>query len=471
MNISKNRRGGAILFLCIIIAAVILIQSILYSGALRRQQEVELRRSLHSQAEHVLSQYNPSLFQHYGVLALHADSIDNHYSVFHSLNRFASDARLQATPILPLKEEDLEKIITGYMRLRFPAVMSCDVADRMSGFFDQYQSFSIFDEMGDKNVVGYIRPLQNFISSTDQYSELFDTFEDVIDLTGLKDHFDEVDDFFDDFRFVIQKQSASIFQAGEHDSLILNFYDPNSVRSFAGFSEYFIDNNSNFMLTHLYVNRYITGHFNSAIQYVNQNGQMQNETNIYGTPYTEIVADDYPYLEFIMTGIDNPDISRFVSRSAVFSVRATINISMCFLDSEKLASAGLLAETISTGIAVASGGSFSIPSPILKYIILVTWGLIDTFSEVEILMNGGTVPLFKHDAVSDIDGLETLLSTSYRDYIGYYLLFVPTDVLLERILIAFQRMTGQSELYSGVNISAQYRDHNFEVTDSYDMYE
>lgn len=466
----KEKKGGAIIFLCIVIATIILIQSILYSGVLRRQQEVELHRSLQLQADQILSQYDANLFNHYGIMALKRDSIRYDFEIFNTTNRYAQDAMISAELFDALTTDDLESIINSYMRIRFPTLFACDIANRLSYIFEEMELSSFFNSADGHNVAAYIEPLQNFLSSLDHFVDLWDTIDDFADIPILFDQVDDMKVFLDDLRFVSQRNMASFFQSGERDSILLNFYEPSSIQSVAMFSENFISGDANFIATHLYINRYIVGHFNSSLQQVEVQGEKRDEHNIYGTPYVDFVDDNYPYLEFILTGIEDSEINTLMCHGAIFSLRATVNIILSLIDSDKNNTAVLLAESIAVALAIVSGGTFSIPSPVIKYIILVTWALMETIVEVDTIINGGTVPLLPIHLISDSEELDKLLGMTYRDYLGFYLLYIPTPLLLDRLQASFQRITGQTEIYTGVHLSAQYRDHLFEVRQSYDMY-
>ena len=85
------------------------------------------------------------------------------------------------------------------------------------------------------------------------------------------------------------------------------------------------------------------------------------------------------------------------------------------------------------------------------------------------LTSGKEVPLLNHSAIDDEEIVKDLIMTDYRDYIRVYLLIVPAEWKLSRILSILKRDSGGS-IYTGVRIHVEYMNHSYQMEDSYDAY-
>ena len=75
----SDRKGTITLFLCIVLSAAIILESIYIKGAYRRKQEVILASAVSHQTEQILSQFDRQYLDWYGIYAL--DSIESDHAV------------------------------------------------------------------------------------------------------------------------------------------------------------------------------------------------------------------------------------------------------------------------------------------------------------------------------------------------------------------------------------------------------
>jgi hypothetical protein len=153
----------------------------------------------------------------------------------------------------------------------------------------------------------------------------------------------------------------------------------------------------------------------------------------------------------------------------VFDVRIITNFGTYLVDSEKMSKAKEIAEILSAAITLVSAGTVSVDPEILQFAVLYVWALVQGFADLVKLLSGESIILFDHSALNNNDILKDALNTKYRDYIALFLMAVPEEWKLSRILTILKRDCS-SEIYSGVTLSANFRGGLFVMEDTYDAY-
>ena len=168
------------LFLCIIMSAVILSQSILYRGVMLRSDEVELTRAAHLQAENILSGYNRVLLKHYGVYCY--EELVLNRLIFDACCRVDLIETFEVSAGRRLSADDLEKIINDYMKTRFPAMMGNELLTRIGSALGNTRDSDLIKkaEMSGSGILKSY--MKEYFSSTDNWASIFDSIENFIDL-------------------------------------------------------------------------------------------------------------------------------------------------------------------------------------------------------------------------------------------------------------------------------------------------
>ena len=125
----KGRKGTITLFLCIILSAAIILESIYIKGAYRRKQEVILTTAVSHQVEQILSQFNRNYQDWYGIYVL--DSVESDHAVFDEMTKKYQDMSFQYELTDEFTNDDLRKSISEYMRLRGLAFEGSGIMDRL----------------------------------------------------------------------------------------------------------------------------------------------------------------------------------------------------------------------------------------------------------------------------------------------------------------------------------------------------
>ena len=101
--------------------------------------------------------------------------------------------------------------------------------------------------------------------------------------------------------------------------------------------------------------------------------------------------------------------------------------------------------------------------------VILVWAEGQGVTDMYDLTSGKDVPLLNHSAIDDEEIVRDLIMTDYRDYIRVYLLIVPTEWKLTRILSVLKRDSGGS-IYTGIMIRVEYMNRSYQMEESYDAY-
>ena len=160
-------------------------------------------------------------------------------------------------------------------------------------------------------------------------------------------------------------------------------------------------------------------------------------------------------------------VSFNAAKILIYDMRIIVNLGTYLVDSEKMKKAKEIAEILSTGISLVSAGTVTIDPEALQFVVLYVWALGQGFADLVKLTGGESIVLFDHSALAEHTILVDALLTDYRDYLVLFLLTVPVDWKLSRILTIIKKDCG-GELYKGVSLSMDYRGNSFMMEDTYD---
>lgn len=453
------------LFLCIIMSAVILSQSILYRGVMLRSDEVELTRAAHLQAENILSGYNRVLLKHYGVYC-YEESVLNRL-IFDTCCRVDQIETFEVSAGRRLSSDDLGKIINDYMKTRFPAMMGNELLTRIGSALGNTRDSDLIKK-AEKSGSGILKSyMKEYLSSTDNWASIFDNIENFIDLVDYDNKLADFKDFIDDLKETMKRVGTLKLQDGK-GAIKLDFFDPDSIAQLFGVLSCSIDSDAPDFLSYLYINKYAASLFDSVLESVKSGTITARESNIFGTSFIDINGENKADIEHLLTGKQGSNAVN-ISKTLVFSARALLNLGAFLLDEDKLSKSEGVADIVAVCVAALSSGTIVIDPSVIKYLVIVTWALQQSITDLNVLMKGGEVTVINHSSLNDKDGVKASMSTSYRDYLEIFLLFVPRDLLLKRMIDIFERYS-TGGLYVSVYTTARYKGREFMREECYDSY-
>lgn len=462
---SNNKKGAIIIFLSIVLSAVILVQTILFSGISLRYREIEARRTMQLQSEYILSNYNEKLLKNYGLYGL--DHTITDFSLFNKTNRFSKDAILSYRSNDNLSIETLEKAIADYMTLRYPTIMVTDIASRIAKVIGEVKSNSLYKN-GSQNSFSWMSQLKTLMGDPEQWMWAIEGIESLVDAIDFNDKLEDFYDFIDNLKMVVERSATLKFQNADGTEQKLNVFDPASFTQLLEFMTSTIQGSDNQLLNHLYINAYASNYFDSRLVNVIIDGNSFPESNVYGTPYTEINKTNHSDIEYLLTGATSTSAANFQTASLIFLVRAIFNLSSFFLDDEKLNTAQGVAEILCLAVALLSAGTVVIDPVSAQYVILLIWAMAVSFKDVDQLKSGKTVNILHHSKVED-GSLGRALNMDYRDYVSFFLLFVSDEKVLQRMLNILERING-GNINIAVRLELTDQDHTYVLEDGYDLY-
>jgi len=462
-----SKRGGATVFLCIIMSALILSQSILLAGAVTRASEAEMRRCIQLQTEQILCGYNDKLLENYGMYVVEPTMIDK--NIFDECNRLFVDYDICMEPYTELSPELIGQGITDFMKPRFPTIIGYELLDKLKSVLQSINKSELYNA-GKKEQGGeWSGYLKDFMSSADKWTGVLENVENFVDIIDFTGKLNDLKDFINDIRYVAEKAATQAIQSEDSSIFTIDIFDPDSITNLLELVSEKMNAESSSVAEYLYLNQYTVNFFDSSIKKCTVNGKKVEESNVYGVPYSEVHGTNRADIEYLLTGNEDEDSAIFLSKTYIFAARAVLNIGSYLFDSDKLNRALGIAEVISTAIAVISAGTVCVDPQVVKYVIVLTWAIAQAFKDVGKLCNGEQITLIDNSKVKENEKVESLLSTKYRDYIGFFLLFVDPEKILERMKTIFEKECGETA-YIGISVSVESKGKTYLLRDTYDVY-
>lgn len=462
MRNRNGRRGGASVFLCIILSAVILSESVLYFGARKRGLESDLLRCMRLQSGQILAEYDKFLLECYGLYSVDSEDINTNIIMACFPDNAASP---QAVPIRPMTSEDLKAAVCDYMKVRLPASAAAGILEILQEIFGQVSESGIFEKNSQSGSSRWVPILTGILENKDKWGEVIATALSLLKAVDAEGALADIEEFADSLRQTAERKSA-LFVQGDPDVKELN---PEGLAGVSGILEHYLNPELPDAVDSLLVNAYAASFFDSMLSMTGEGESRQAEVNLLGIPYETVHKDNHGDLEYILTGIDNEILSFSAVKMLIADVRILVNIASGLADEQKMSKAEEIAGVLSAAIAAVSAGAVVVDPEILQYLVLYVWSAGQAYIETLSLVAGKSIPLIEHSAIKDNDVLKRLLMTEYRDYVCFFLLAVPEEWKLSRMLEVLKR-DSSGEIFTGISISVDYRGNRFLLEDTYDAY-
>lgn len=456
-----GRRGTITVFLCIILAALILVESIYIEGAFQRKREVQLSEGVSHQVEQIMSSFDRKALEWYGVYGL--TSTGSNHNVFDSMTSNLDDVSFSAELIDAFDNDDLQTSISEYMRLRGIAFEGNGILERLG------MSISKIKEVGGMSSNGMSKWLPSFkeyLGNKKKWKNILEKVAKAAKIVGLDDKLEDFFDFADSVMEAWEENSSAVLEFGD-TSVTVSLFDPGSVSTLTSIFDAYMDADLPGFLDRLMMNEYAAFQFDSRIKTYQTAYGKEKERNIMGTPFEDIHSSNQNDLEYLLFG-SNDIVNLYGSSTLILGTRLILNTGTYLMDESKKEMALGIAEILSIVIAVVSLGAVIIDPTLLQYAILFMMAYVRSLMDMFRLLEGKTVPIIYSKKTSDSYGM--IFSTDYRDYFRIFLLFVPTETLLERMRTVILRDCGGS-LYTGVRAMGTLGDSQYVVERRFELYE
>ena len=456
-----GRRGSITLFLCIVLSAVIFLESIYIAGAYQRKREVLVTEAVSHQVEQALSQFDRKCLDWYGVYAL--KEVKSGSSVFEKMTSRIGEASYSYEMVYPFDNSSLKACISDYMRLRGIAFEGNGIMERLGVSISQ---LSGNDKINGNGISAWLPTFKKMLENKSYVKTILDKLKDMVKDAGFKEKLDQFSSFVDDARGVWEHGSSAAIEYGDTSSTI-SMFDPTSISSLTQLFDTYIDADLPGFVDRMIMNEYASFQFDSRIKENIYDGSARPETNMIGIPFEDIHSENCSDLEYLLIGSDSTKVNQTAVSAILLGIRLILDMSAFMMNEAKRATALVIAEVMALVIALVSMGTVVLDPFSLQYAILFIMAYIQASMDVAALERGISVPLFYNDAVTSIGGFA---STRYRDYFRIALFFVPEDWLLTRMRNVIQRDAG-GVLYTGIKGTGMLKESAYQVERRYELYE
>ena len=455
----SDRKGTITLFLCIVLSAAIILESIYIKGAYRRKQEVILASAVSHQTEQILSQFDRQYLDWYGIYAL--DSIESDHAVFDEMTWKYPDMSFEYELTDEFDSDDLRVSISEYMRLRGLAFEGSGIMDRLG------VSISGITGSGSKSSSGietWLPTFKDYILNRESYSEIWSSIEDECVAQGMEKNLSYFYSFVDEMDEIWKRNASAVVEIGD-SSVELSLFDPTCMGDLADAMDGYMDYELPSIVERLLINEYAAFSFDSRVsEYEGEDG-FEEESNIIGIPFSQIHDEENTGdLEYLLTGRDSKIFNNGVSYGMILGTRLILDFCAYLMDESVMSTAYMVAQVISIMIWITSFFTVYIDPTAIQYTIVFFMAFARAVKDASKLISGKSVPLFYHDSVEDV------ADTTYRDYFRVFLLFIPEDKLLDRMLTVIRRDCGD-HLFTGVASKGNLGDDSYEVLRRFELYE
>ena len=462
-----GRNGGASVFLCIILSAVILTEGTLYFASRLRGYEADLMRSMRLQMSQILGNYNESLLNNYGLYGLDESSVST--TIFSGCFSGGDLAVLTATPYSPITTDNLQEGISDFMQIRMPALASKELLTRFKGAYSEIINCDLFKKAQNSKSSQWLIYLKAFLAQKDKWGDAIKKVVDTVELIDITGKTKELEEFAAGFQQTLQRNSTLFLQGDSSGVLSDDILSPDNMSKILSVADNYLNFDMPGIVDSYMINEYALSFFDSKIEN-EKNGETETpESNVLGIPYSDVHGANRADLEYLLTGLDNEVASFAVAKMLVFDVRIISNFAAYLIDSEKMSKAKEIAEILSAAITLVSAGTVSVDPEILQFVVLYVWAMGQGFADLVKLLSGESIELFDISALKNKDMLKAAIQTEYRDYVGLFLAAVPQEWKLSRMLTIFKKDCS-SQLYAGASLSAKFRGSEFLMEDTYDAY-
>ena len=463
-NNVKAKKGSVSVFLCIVLSAVILVESIYFYGSWMRNAEADLQRCMQLQLSYALSEYNEDLFRNYGLYAMEKEASST--DVFSDCFSFPGMARASFHLENELNGDALFTGAVAYSKMRFPAVAvssAIDIIKKATGVLKESDFSENLDEMN-LQAGSFI---QGFFSGQEKIAPVLETAKGVMEFLVFDGSLRQITGFIDEWLQNTKRGASLGLQGSEEGTPFADFTNPASFSKIGGTLDQFIGAELPSFAEDLLFNEYLVGLFDSQIRNYESDKTTPFEKNYLSVPFSDIHEENRSDLEFLFSGIENEFISCYIANYTISLIRSCIRVAEILLDKEDMETAKTIGGILDVLIIAASGGTVALGAEVYQYLVVAVWGigkgLYDTFQ----LVRGEVLPFFEND---QLGGFSDMILLGLRDYYRFLFLFIPRDIKLERCLFILRRDCGEY-LPTVAYVDVDFMSDTYSQKKGYSIYE
>ncbi|HOO61179.1 MAG TPA: DUF5702 domain-containing protein [Bacillota bacterium] len=457
----KEKKGGIMLFLCIILSLVVLVNCIFIGGAYYRKQEVICETAVSHQLEHILANFDRDISSNYGIYTI--GDYDATAVVFHAMTEDLEGTQISLSVSRELETDSLQKAISEYIRFRVPAV----AADRILEVFDiSFEGILGVSSFQSSNRDLWVKAISSFISAKEAWETVLSTAEAIINIIDYENKLDSFLSFIHQIEAAFNQNASRTLQWGD-TSLFASIFDPSTVTRLSDFMNAIMEADMGEIGDYFFIREYALTQFDSRVLGSFDGEAFSLESNLSGTTFVEIHDENHSDLEYLAFGFEEDTLNILASSSMLLVFRLFLNIGAFLLDAEKMEEALGIAEVLSALITLVSVGTVPIPPETLQYAVIYVWAYAQAIEESLLLQNGGEVPVVSNGAVDEL--ISQYGMTTYKDYFRPLLGIIPKEILLERMLRVLERDAGHP-LYTEIIATYTIHGRTFEMRRRFEVY-
>lgn len=215
-----------------------------------------------------------------------------------------------------------------------------------------------------------------------------------------------------------------------------------------------ISENTAALRDNIYLNEYIMGTFKTSVPEIMQQNEIIKDTNLHGGEKVKLPTFYDSEVEYVLHGNASQKLNNIMTRGELLLVRFGLNTLHVYTDAKKKT----MAASIATAVAGWWTGGAGIP--VISNMVMCGWGMGESLIDVQELMEGKSVPLYKMKGDWRLDiGLpsqstpktDKKLYFNYYDYLRLFLLTMDENKKLNRVEDLIQLNIGKSK--SGFKMS------------------
>ncbi|GEM_PF-584387 len=448
----RSRHGTTTVFLGIVLSALVLVECTFLVFVWNLNYQMTVNQAIKAQTECILSDYNRQLFNVYGIYAFFEDSVnDDIFRRVIEANGYEEGDRIEAFGVESISTDDLRAAISGYYSYRSSGILFSELIDCLSGMIDSLDQIGVCDAIKDitsSDSAGYV---QNILSGASTVDGLINTAADTDKAFNGDEYCDEAND--------CSAYQESVVNA-DNDLESLNIgIDITDFGSVLNCLDSFINIKSDISDDVMTVAFHpLCAHY--AAYNFDCNLSNDCDSTINGTGFSEIHGSNNSDSEYILTGLSGPGGTVFIAMM-IYATVFTKNIINDFADEELRAVLDGVSAAISAIIGVVSCGTVVIDPEILTTVMIVIKAAAESVKTLIDVLNGEEFTLLEFENVGAI-------SLGYRDFIFAFMLFVPDDKMMNRIITVLRRDYGQ--MYTRINMQADINGIDYSIDKGYTMY-
>jgi hypothetical protein len=186
----------------------------------------------------------------------------------------------------------------------------------------------------------------------------------------------------------------------------------------------------------IYLNEYIMGTFKTSVPEVIQQNETIKDTNFHGDEKSKLTTFYDSEVEYVLHGNASQKLNNIMIKGELLLVRFGLNTLHVYTDAKK--------KTMATSVATAVAGWWTGGAgiPVISNLVICGWGLGESLLDLQELMAGKSVPIYKMKGDWRLDiGLpseatpktDKRLYFNYYDYLRLFLLTMDENKKLNRV--------------------------------------